>query len=240
MSDPSATNPKRPRLAEEPGLVDGIPVEELVRITREFTARITNEDRQRLTIEVNESGRTIHSGAPFILQQFFTGKIDLDQELSRRFPSAPLLPSTNFNPAPGKRGRRGVAQFKAQDESASLLVEVQGMDGAMEATFLLGGMIGLRFTLGAVAEQQRKRFLELMRRPSGIAILWTRERWERDYFIFVVRDRFARVYAFGPGRFDAACRLPPDPVEQFVEWLSGFWDTETAGSLPEPKANPSW
>ena len=46
-----------------------------------------------------------------------------------------------------------------------------------------------------------------MHRDNGIAFLWTRERWERDYLIFVVRDRFARLYAFGPGRFDAACRL---------------------------------
>src|SRR5713226_3726467 len=101
---------------DEPGFVDGIPVEELVRLTREFTARITNEDRQRLALELNESGhqRTVQSSAPFLLQQFFTGKIDLDVELARRYPSAPLLSSASFTPEPGKRDRYGFVLFSSQ------------------------------------------------------------------------------------------------------------------------------
>src|SRR3954463_4940885 len=91
---------------DQPGYVDGIPVEELVRMTREFTARITNEDRQRLALELNESGhqRSIQSTAPFLLQQFFTGKVDLDVELARRYPSPPLLSSATFTPEPGQSG----------------------------------------------------------------------------------------------------------------------------------------
>src|SRR5579859_3658778 len=94
-------------LGDEPGFVDGIPVEELVRMTREFTSRIVNEDRQRLTMELNEGGRSIQSSAPFFLQQFFTGKIDLDIELVRRFPGAPLLSTSNFTPAPGIHAKHG-------------------------------------------------------------------------------------------------------------------------------------
>jgi hypothetical protein len=240
--DTLSKNPLKGRApSDEPGFVDGIPVEELVRLTKEFTARITNEDRQRLTAEATEGGRSIQSGAPFILNQFFTGKIDLDTELSRRYPSAPLLSSAAFAPAPGKRARRGFAQFRSQDEACALNIDLQGIDGALEASFLYGGMIAARFALGPIPDVQRKRFLDLMRRPNGIAILWTRERWERDYMVFVVRERFARVYAFGQGHFDAACRLPPEALENLLAWLNGFWitDAETLAGRADEQ-NPSW
>ena len=69
-----------------------IPVEDLIRMTREFTRRITDEDRQRLGLDLRESGhsRSLQISAPVTLQQFFTGKIDLDTDLARRFLNAPL------------------------------------------------------------------------------------------------------------------------------------------------------
>jgi hypothetical protein len=221
--EPPIAKPHPP--SDEPGFVDGIPVEELVRLTREFTARITNEDRQRVALELSESGhqRSIQSSAPYLLQQFFTGRIDLDVELARRYPSSPLLSSATFIPEPGKQARHGMAQFVSQDSSASMTIELHGNSGALDISFLLQGMIAVRFTLGAIAEPHRKRFLELMKRQDGIAFLWTRQRWESDYLIFVVRENFARLYAFGPGRFDGACRLTPDGVSQLITWLGGFW-----------------
>jgi hypothetical protein len=223
MSNRSDSGARLRPLSDEPGFVDGIPVEELVRLTREFTARITNEDRQRLQLELTEGGRSVQAGAPYLLQQFFTGKISLDVELARRFPGSPMLASASFNPAPGKHARRGWAQFKSQDEAASLTLDLDGEQGTFEVSFLLGGMIGVTFAIGEVPDFQRARFLDLMRRPNGIAILWTRERWERDYLIFVVRERFARMYAFGQGRHEAACRLAPDVLDQLMHWLGGFW-----------------
>lgn len=220
----SAGHKLRP-LSDEPGFVDGIPVEELVRLTREFTSRITNEDRQRLTLELNEGGRPSHTAAPYLLNQFFAGKISLDYELTRRFPNAPLLSSGSFTPAPGKQGRAGWAQLKAQDEAATLTLDLRGADGSFDASFGLGSMVGVNFEIGAIADVQRIRFLDQLRRANGISILWTRERWERDYMIFVVRERFVRLYAFG-GRFEAACRLAPDVLEQLVTWLAGFWTGE--------------
>jgi hypothetical protein len=225
-SDGQSSNVPKPKgLSEEPGFVDGIPVEELVRMTREFTARITNEDRQRLALELNESGhqRSIQSSAPFLLQQFFTGKVDLDVELARRYPSPPLLSSVTFTPEPGNAARHGFALFSSQDNAAAISIEIHGSSGALDVSFLLQSMIAVRFSLGATTEAHRKRFVDLMRRESGIAFLWTKERWERDYLIFVVREHFARVYAFGPGRFDGACRLTPDLLGQLVNWLQGFW-----------------
>jgi hypothetical protein len=235
----------KPRpLGDEPGFVDGIPVEELVRLTREFTARITNEDRQRLAMEISESGhhRSIQSSAPFLLQQFFTGRIDLDVELTRRYPSAPLLSSFSFTPEPGQQARHGLAQFVGQDSAAAMTLEIHtAATSTLEASFLLLGMIAVRFRLGAIAEPQRNRFLDLMHRPNGIAFLWTRERWESDYLIFVVREHFARVYAFGPGRFDAACRLTPDGISQLVTWFGGFWASSTEPPQEEtPSTELTW
>ena len=232
--DPGAAK-NRPT-TDEPGFVDGIPVEELVRLTREFTARITNEDRQRLALELNESGhqRTVQSSAPFLLQQFFTGKIDLDLELSRRYPSSPLLSSASFIPEPGQQAKHGFALFTSQDNAAALSIELHGSSGALNIGFLLQSMIAVRFVLGATTDLHRKRFLDLVRRPNGIAFLWTRERWERDYLIFVVRERYPRLYAFGPNRFDGACRLTPDGLEQLVTWLGGFW---TGSAEPESQDN---
>lgn len=233
----TTNQPAKPRtLTDTPGFIDGIPVEELVRLTREFTARITNEDRQRVQLELNESARAIQTGTPFLLQQFFSGRVDLDAELSHRFPGAPLLASATFTPEPGKRARHGTAQFVSQDNAASMRIELHGTDGQLEASFTLNGMIGVNFRLGAIPAIQRKRFLDLMRRSNGIAFLWTIERWERDYLVFVVRERFARVYAFGPGRFDAACRLTPDGLEQLLTWLSTFWPTD--GTVLPPEIPP--
>jgi hypothetical protein len=245
LSDSQAQQAAKPsRPSDEPGYVDGIPVEELVRLTREFRARVTNEDRQRLQLELNESGhqRSIQSSAPFLLQQFFTGKIDLDVELARRYPSSPLLSSASFMPEPGKRDRYGFALFSSQDQAAAMSIEIHNSSGALNISFLLQSMIAVRFLLGATTDGHRKRFLDLMRRPNGIAFLWTRERWERDYLIFVVREHFARIYAFGPGRFDAACRLTPDELEQLLDWLAVFWATSGEGepeqSAPDEEESP--
>ncbi|MCC7450964.1 MAG: hypothetical protein IT324_26345 [Anaerolineae bacterium] len=232
-----STNPAN-QSAVEPGFAndEDIPVEELVRQARELTARITNEDRQRLSQELSETGhhRSIQTSAPFLLQQFFTGKIDLDVELARRFPTPPLLATTTFAPDPGKHARHGFAHFASQDNAAAMLIELHN-GVALEMSFLLQNMIGVRFTLGAIQEHYRRRFLELMRRPSGIAFLWTHERWESDYLIFVLRERFARVYAFGPGRFDAACRLTPDGIDQLITWLAGLWAIDAP---PPPTPEP--
>ncbi len=228
-------NPGAPDFAND----EDIPVEELVRQARELTARITNEDRQRLTQELSESGhqRSIQSSAPFVLQQFFTGKIDLDVELAWRFQSSPLLASTTFTPDPGKHARHGLAHFASQDNAAAMLIEWHSNFGVLEMSFLLQNMIAVRFTLGMIQEQYRRQFLELMRRPTGIAFLWTQERWESDYLIFILREHFARVYAFGAGRFEAACRLTPNGLDQLITWLAGLWAIDVPPpAIPEPPA----
>jgi hypothetical protein len=234
----SDTQGKPTRPGDQPGFVDGIPVEELVRLTRAFTARVTNEDRQRLQLEINESGhqRSVQTTAPFLLQQFFTGNIDLDVELARRYPGSPLLSSSSFTAEPGKSAQHGFAMFSSQDNAAALSVEVQD-SGELSVSFLLQSMIAVRFVIGATSEMYRRRFLELIQRRTGIAFLWTRERWERDYLIFVVRDHFVRLYAFGPDRFDGACRLTPEALEQLLGWLGNIWVND--GGESNPASNDS-
>jgi hypothetical protein len=154
-------------------------------------------------------------------------------ELAKRYPGSPLLASATFTPEPGKPGKHGFALFSSQDNSASMSIELHGSSGALNVSFLLQSMIAVRFVLGATLDIHRRRFLELMRRKDGIVFLWTRERWERDYLIFVVRDHFARIYAFGPSRFDGACRLTPDSTDQLITWLGGFWESGDTQDTPD-------
>jgi hypothetical protein len=222
---------------------DEIPVEELIRITREFTRRITNQDRQRLALELRESGhqRSIQLTAPLTLQQFFSGEIDLDAELARRFQNAPLLSHASFVPPAGDPARRqATGVFSSQDDSMILTFETHvdaQSDVTVEVTFTLLSALGLRFNLCPLIASDRRRWLDLMRRENGIAFLWTRERWEQPYLICVVREYFARLYAFSPQGCEAAARLTPDIVTALVDWLDIVWFPE--GGAPEDMASPA-
>lgn len=233
----------KPRATAEPGTVDGIPVEELVRLTREFRARIDNEDRQRITREMVESRRNIQTGAPALLSSFLAGRVDLDSALLARFPGAPLLTSPHFDPPIGRQGGKyGTANYATQDGGAALQIELLGTQGGTQVSFMQGGMFAVRFRLDEITLNKRKRFLNILRRNNVIAFLWTEKRWEADYLIFVVRDGFARIYAFGSDRYEAACRLTPDGLSQLVEWMTGFWSVEepvSAQPTHDPGSNGS-
>ncbi len=229
-----------------PGAQDDIPVDDLIRLTREFTRRITNQDRQRLALDLRASGhqRTIQTAAPIPLQQFFSGEIDLDSELADRFLHAPLMAHVRFTARPGAPLRhQATAVFSCQDDSMLMSIDappVQGQDASLEITFSLLSALALRFRLSPLLETDRRRWLDLMRRESGIAFLWTRERWEAPYVIFVVREGFARVYAFSPHGFEAAARMTPDMVQVMVNWLGSLWfpeaqaERDTAPQRPSP------
>jgi hypothetical protein len=238
MSDqPHPFNASSPEL-------DEIPVEELIRVTREFTRRITNQDRQRLAMDLRDSGhqRSIQVSAPLALQQFFSGEIDLDTELARRFANAPLLSHCRFVPPPGEPVRRQASGiFASQDDAVVLTIDTHltaESEVALELTITLFGTLALRFTLSPLVLTDRRRWIDLMRRDSGIAFLWTRERWEQPYIVFVVRENFARLYAFSPQGYEAAVRLTPDMVTALLDWLETLWFPETAG-LREIRAHPA-
>jgi hypothetical protein len=208
---------------------DEIPVNELIRLTREFTRRITNQDRQRLGLDLRESGhsRSLQITAPVTLQQFFSGEIDLDSDLARRFLSAPLLAYFRLVAESGESSpRQATAIISSNDDAAILTVDaytIRVQEAALEFTFTLHSALALRFRLPSLGATDRRRWLDLMRRANGIAFLWTRERWEQPYLIFVVREYFARLYAFSPHGFEAAARLTPDMVTALVDWLEDLW-----------------
>ncbi|MBN1200633.1 MAG: hypothetical protein JXJ20_02135 [Anaerolineae bacterium] len=225
--------------------LDEIPVEELIRLTRAFTRRITNQDRQRLARDLRETGhqRSIQITAPVALQRFFSGEIDLDSELVQRFLNAPLLSHVRYIPKPDEPLRsQASALFSSQDDSAILSVDVHlhtDPDASMEFTFTMFSALALSFSLKPLLRVERRRFIDLMRRENGIAFLWTRDRWEQPYVIFVVREGFARVYAFSPHGPQAAVRMTPDMVLALTDWLEWLWFPPEPVEDDWPKPEPA-
>ncbi|MBN1565553.1 MAG: hypothetical protein JXA10_17040, partial [Anaerolineae bacterium] len=167
--------------------MDEIPVDELIRMTREFTRRINNQDRRRLGVDLRESGhsRSLTISAPVTLQQFFSGEIDLDTDLARRFLNAPLLSHMRLIRSGRQGPRQETAIFSTNDDSFFLTVdshqEGETSDApnvTLEFTFTIFSALALRFRLTPLTYADRSRWLDLMNRTSGIAFLWTRERWE--------------------------------------------------------------
>lgn len=225
-----------------PAPFSGISAAELIRITRAFTRRITNQDRQRLARDLRESGhyRTVSTDAPIELRQFFTGETDLDDDLSQRYVNAALLSHARLVQLPGEPPRyRAVTILSSQDDSVSMNVDAfQDAAGAirMDFTFTLLSTLTQRFALHGVPPVDARRWMELMRRDSGITFLWTRARWEQPYFVFVVREHFARFHAFSPQGYEASVRLTPDMVTLLCNWLEAVWLSRAADepALPEP------
>lgn len=232
------TDPHRPSID-----VDEIPVEELIRLTRALTRRITNQDRQRLARALRETGHhhSLHTTAPIELQRFFTGESDLDSELAQRFPNAPLLSHMRLSPPPGMPlHRQASAILSSQDDSTALVVDLplnrDAGDMAVDLSFSLMSMITMRFSIGPLTLADCQHWLDLIRRDSGITFLWTHYRWEHPYLIAVVREYVARLYAFSPAGVEAAVRLAPDTLEELVTWLEQLW----CGSAHESTFSDEW
>lgn len=160
---------------------------------------------------------------PWVLQQFFNGEIDLDVELSQRFQNMPVMATINFRTM-GTKSKRGVASLATQDNSAQMLIDVDGVSKVAQFSFSFGSMLTLRFMLDELSDVDRTRWLELMRRKEGgLTFLWGPSRWEHDYLICTVRRYYTNIYAFSPNKFEAVARLTPDVTKQLLDWLEGFW-----------------
>lgn len=212
---------------------EDIPVEELIRLSRALVRRITDQDRQRLILALRESGdaRRVWISAPALLQQFFAGEIDLDEELAQRFVNAPLL--SHMHTMPGTDTplqQQATAILGSNDDAATLIVDA-ALDetAALTVTFSLFSALALRFHLSPLLAADRAGWLPLLRRDNGITVLWTRDRWDQPYLILVRREGFGRLYAFSPHGFEAAARLTPDMVTALADWLERVWfPAETA------------
>lgn len=174
------------------------------------------------------------SRPPWTLQQFFDGEIDLDVELSKRFPSIPVMSTIKFRNL-GSKTTRGVGTLSTQDGGASLIVDVDSETRIVQMSFTYGSMLTLRFTLDNLSSMDQSRWIELMRRKEGgLAFLWGAERWEQDYLICIGRKYFTNVFAFSPHSFEAAVRLTPEVATQLLGWLERFW-TEPPAEEESPQ-----
>jgi hypothetical protein len=167
---------------------------------------------------------------PWTLQQFFDGEIDLDKELSKRFPIMPPMTTIKFRTL-GSRSGRKVATLTTQDANASVIFDADVETKVVQMSFSYGSMLTLRFALSSLNDSDRLRWLELMRREQGgLAFLWGPARWNEDYLICIARKYSTNIYAFSPNNFDAAIRMTNSVTEELLNWLEEIWTAE-----PEPK-----
>ncbi|GAB1421103.1 hypothetical protein MASR2M15_12430 [Anaerolineales bacterium] len=160
---------------------------------------------------------------PWTLQQFFDGEIDLDAELSKRFPKMPMLSIIKFRTLGTSTGRK-VANLSSQDGTAILTIDADMITKSVQMSFTFGSMLTLRFQLYDLNDANRRRWLELMRREQGgLAFLWGPNRWENDYLVCITRKYFSNLYAFSPSGFEAAIRLTPDITVSLLDWLEEVW-----------------
>ncbi len=163
---------------------------------------------------------------PWTLQQFFNGEIDLDVELSKRFPNMPMMTSVKFRTLGEKSGRR-VATTKTQDGSSSLVIDADTNTRAIQLSFTYGSMMTLRYSLINLNDIDRSRWLELMNRDQGgLAFLWGPSRWQDDYLICIGRKYFTNLYAFSPNQFESAVRLSPSVIDEVLKWLDDIWHSD--------------
>lgn len=190
-------------------------------------ARISAQDRQRLLRDLSGTGSLRRSikidQAPITIKQFLRGEIDLDTELARRFANAPLMTSVARSPQDTRPASLATAMLSSQDNSATMNFDIYSDQDVTEATFTINHMLALRFHLSNLSTYDKRRWLDLMRRDAGVAFLWTSRRWEDDYFIFVLRPHYVRMYAFSPEKFEASVRITHPVSRQLINWLDIRW-----------------
>jgi len=188
--------------------------------------QISSQDRQRLLRDLSGTGSLRRSikidKAPVTIKQFLRGEIDLNTELSRRFANAPLLTSVARDPQDTRPASRSTAMLASQDNSATLTFDIFSDQDTTEATFTMNHMLAMRFRLNSLSKYDKRRWIELMRRDAGVAFLWTSRRWEDDYFIFVLRPHYVRMYAFS-NQFEASVRITHPVARQLIDWLGMRW-----------------
>ncbi len=193
-------------------------------------AKISSQDRQRLLRDLSGTGslrRNIKiDKAPVTIKQFLRGEIDLNTELSRRFASAPLITTIAREPQDARSASRSTAMLSTQDNSSTLTIDVFSDQNITEATFTMNHMMSMRFRLPGLSSYDKRSWLELMKRDAGAAFLWTNQRWENDYFIFVLRPHYVRLYGFSE-YYEASVRITHPISRQLIDWLGTRWHAKS-------------
>jgi hypothetical protein len=160
---------------------------------------------------------------PWTLQQFFNGEIDLDIELTKRFPAVPIVSAVKFRTL-GPDAHHRVATLTTTDGAASVIIDANAITKEIQISFTYGSMLTLRYSLTDLSDADRSRWLELMRREKGgLAFLWGPTRWHKDYLICISRQYATKIYAFSPNSFESVVRLSQDVMEDVVKWLDEIW-----------------
>ena len=187
---------------------------------------------QLVELESAKSLAQTSNNAPWTLQQFFNGEIDLDVELARRFPTMPMMSILKTRTLGTNSGRK-VAELSSQDGAAGMIIDADTVSKVIQLSFTFGSMLTLKFVMSDLNNMDRERWVELMRRDAGgLAFLWGTKRWTSDYMICISRKHFTNMYAFSPNNFEAGVRLTPTVISELLDWLEKIWDE------PEPPDNP--
>jgi|GEM_PF-787446 len=201
-------------------------VDELTELSGSVAGRLNNEDWQKVVYDLRISGhmQKLEASAPPLLQSFLRLEIDLDEELGKLASAAPLMSSIKLTPRRPRGEETSVkANFNSQDGGAIMQVEVQPkFDFFTRWTFSIGNMLSLHYRFPNLPEADRTAFLDMMRRDTGLTILWTPDRWEQDYIIFSREEFYTRVYAFSP-HFDSMARVTTESLGTLLDWLDRAW-----------------
>jgi hypothetical protein len=161
--------------------------------------------------------------APWALQQYFDGEVDLIKDLAGRYPQIPLMSLINMREV-GTKTRRAVASIATQDHAAGLVIEIDVPSRAVQFMFIHSSMLTLRFVPAKLTPRDRAQFIEPLRRESGeAAFLWDQTRWENDFLIAGAVKSFTHLFAFSPFHVEAAARLTPEVTRKLLDWLEGYW-----------------
>lgn len=198
---------------------------DLAKTSSQITGRLNNEDWQQLVFDLRNSGHihTFPETAPLLLQRFIRLEADLDKELSKRSATSPLLSTVELNPKrPRPEDRQLLATLASQDNAAMMSVDINPLRDSTDFSFTVRSMLTLRFEMPRLDLEERRTFLNNMRRDYGMAFLWTRERWEQDYMIFIKQEYFTRVYAFSRN-LEATARMTNEAIGTLLDWLEKCW-----------------
>ncbi len=157
---------------------------------------------------------------PWMLRHYFDGELDLDRELSARYPGTPLLSIVHFREV-GARSPYPLATLSTQDGAASAAVELNPSTGALHLTVTFASMLSLRFQMDGLSAMDRERWQAMMGSGDDLAFLWGEARWQSDYLICAAHRYYTNVFAFSPYHVEAAFRLTPDVTRRLLDWLAG-------------------
>lgn len=167
--------------------------------------------------------------APWLLQGYMAGEIDLNRELAARFATMPHM--SIFRGPTATHARMASAVLSTQDGAATLTFDLDTGAGALQCSFTLASMLSLRFHCDGLSNLDREHWLDVMRDGEGDpAFLWSEARWNADYLICSAHRYYTHVFAFSPLHVEAAARLTPEVTRKLIDWLQGCWfPTDAAG-----------